>query len=366
MSAAQSNSGKGRAQSGGRGGQVANRPAPGGRANGAGRAANAGRVSAPPPRRSSAHSGGPARPGGPGPGRPINARGPRPSRLSPSTIAIGAVSLVVVIVVALIAVKVTSGGSGSSGANGLKPPPITPASATVLSEVEHVPVSVQNAVGAWSSVGTPGLTPPTYKPGQPPLKLGPSPLPYALYVGGLFCPYCAATRWSLLMAFSKFGTFTGVGQTTSSPWDSYPDTPTFDFTHAHYTSSYINFDPVEYLGQDTTGVDTHTVLTPLTPSENKVYTHYDTVNGQTGVPFVDIANKVFVTGAPIDPQLLESLGTWSAVASQLTNPKSQVTQAIVGTANDFIAGICAATGQQPASVCSVAGVKAAATAMGLP
>lgn len=364
MSPAQSSKGKGRASAGGRpAGQTAQRPAGNGRAPANGSRAGAagganGRGARPAPGR-------PA-PGRPAPGRSINARGPRPSRVTPSTIAIGAVALVVVVVVAIIAIKVTGGGSGSTtGANGLKPPAITPASATVLNEVEHVPVSVQNAVGAWSSVGEPGLTAPSVKTGQPPLTFPSSKLPGALYIGGLFCPYCAATRWALLMAFSKFGTFTNVGQTTSSPWDVYPATPTFDFTHATYTSSYVDFKPIEYLGQDTTGVNTHTVLTPLTSYENKIYTHYDTVNGETGVPFVDIDNKVFITGAPIYPQLLESLGTWQAVAAQLTNPKSQVTQAIVGTANGLIAGVCASDGQQPATVCSVPGVKAAASAMGL-
>lgn len=279
--------------------------------------------------------------------------------------AIGAVAVVVIVVVAIVVVKVSGGGSSSP--TGIKPPPVTPASATVLSEVEHVPASVQSAVGAWSAVGVPNpaeLTAPSVKTGQPPLHLGSSTLPGALYIGGEFCPYCAATRWSLLAAFSKFGTFSGVQETYSSPWDTDPLTPTFTFVHATYTSRYIHFDPVEALGQDTTGVGTHGQLTRLTSQQQHLWVHYDTTNGQQGVPFVDIGNKVFVLGAPINPQVLGGMDQ-TAVASQLTNPKSPITKAIVGTANSLVAGICSVDGQQPATVCTNAGVRAAASSMGL-
>lgn len=354
MSAAQSNGGKGRNQAAGRGAQ-------GGRPAGGGQRGQGG------PARGQGGGRGPASrgPGGrPPAGRQIGGSGPRPSRLTPSTMAIGAVAVVVIVVVVIVAIKVTGGGGGSSGGNGIQPPPVTPASATVLQKVENVPASVQDAVGAWQSVGAQGLTAPTVKSGQPLLKLGSSSQPAALYVGGEFCPYCAATRWSLVMAFSKFGTWSGLDETTSSPWDVYPSTPTFTFAKAQYSSQYINFRPVEYLGQDKTGVNTHTVLVPLTKQEQKVYTQYDTVNGQTGVPFVDIGNKVMITGAPIDPQLLAGM-TQEQVASTLSNPKSDVTKAIVGTANALIAGVCNVDGQQPSAVCSDAGVQAAAKALGL-
>lgn len=282
--------------------------------------------------------------------------------MTPSTIAIGAVALVVVIVLVIVGIEVTGGSSSSTGA--LTAPKPTPASAKVVSEVESVPASVQSAVGAWSAVGVPvasELTSPTVKTGQPPLKLGKSPLPAALYIGGVFCPYCAATRWSLLLAFSKFGTFSGLQETTSSPWDVYPDTPTFDFSKATYSSTYINFQPVELYGQDINAVNTHKQVAKLTSTEASVYQKYDS---SSGVPFVDIGNKVLITGAPIYPQLLDGK-TQGQVAAQLSNPKSSVTKAIVGTANALIAGICNIDGQKPAAVCSNSGVRAAGSAIGL-
>jgi hypothetical protein len=354
VSAAQSSGGKGRNQPAGRGGG----PGGAGRGQGGGQRAPHGQG-----------GGGRGQGGSRGPGRPVAGRqiggsGPRPSRLTPSTIAIGAVAVVVIIVVAIVAVKVTGGGNGSSGSNGVQPPAVTAASTSVLQKVENVPSSVQDAVGAWQSVGAAGLTAPTVKAGQPLLKLGSSNLPAALYIGGEFCPYCAATRWSLLLAFAKFGTWSGVQETTSSPWDVYPSTPTFTFANASYQSQYVNFVPKEYLGQDKDGVNTHGTLQKLTSQEAKVYTQYDTVNGQTGVPFVDIGNKVMITGAPIDPQLLAGMSQ-QQVADELSNPGSDVTKAIVGTANALIAGVCNIDGQQPSAVCSDAGVQAAGKALGL-
>ena len=52
-------------------------------------------------------------------------------------------------------------------------------------------------------------------------------------------------------------------------------------------------------------------------------------------------------------------------AANLADPTNIVSQAIVGSANYLTAGICHADGQQPATVCTSPGVKAAATALGL-
>jgi len=40
--------------------------------------------------------------------------------------------------------------------------------------------------------------------------------PLVLYVGEESCPYCAAERWSLILALSKFGNFTGLKYMLSS------------------------------------------------------------------------------------------------------------------------------------------------------
>jgi hypothetical protein len=49
--------------------------------------------------------------------------------------------------------------------------------------------------------------------------------------------------------------------------------------------------------------------------------------------------------------------TWQQIASQLTNPSSDATKAIVGGANEQTAAICKLTGDQPASVCKAAEIQ---------
>ncbi len=45
-------------------------------------------------------------------------------------------------------------------------------------------------------------------------------------MGAEYCPFCAAQRWAMVNAFSRFGTFTGLTTTHSSSTDT-------DAEHAH-------------------------------------------------------------------------------------------------------------------------------------
>jgi hypothetical protein len=231
-----------------------------------------------------------------------------------------------------------------------------PASATVVDQVTSVPTSVASKVGLPS---TNVVAPPTYKSGQPPLVIGGKP--GAVFIGGEFCPYCAAERWAIVMAFSKFGTFSNLKETTSSPWDTDPATATFSFYGASYSSPYITFDFVEHESNDTDGLGTRTVLQPLTSLESNLWAKYD---NPEGFPFLDIGNKAFVLAPSYVPTVLSGLDQ-EDIASKLTNPNDPVTQAIVGTANYLTASICSITGQKPASACSPAVVGKAAKAIGL-
>ncbi|HSR26568.1 MAG TPA: DUF929 family protein, partial [Candidatus Eisenbacteria bacterium] len=49
-----------------------------------------------------------------------------------------------------------------------------------------------------------------------PALAGPTGRPEVLYVGAEYCPYCAAERWPLIVALSRFGTFSGVRAAASS------------------------------------------------------------------------------------------------------------------------------------------------------
>ncbi len=357
MSAVQAGGGKGQKAGTTAGGRPAagTKPSPGARGpNGAGKA---------PARRPTpaTKTGSGGRPpggggGGKGPKQPGGYRpGAAPQRFSPSTIAFAAVAVVVVIVVGFVIFKVTQPSKPPS-TPGLTAPVNTPAQASVLSAVTNPPASVAAAVGLPS---TSVVVPPTVKKGQPPLTI--SGKPGAVFIGGEFCPYCAAERWSIIMAFSKFGTFNNLQETTSSPWDTDPSTPTFSFYGSTYTSAYITLNAVEHNSNDKTGVGTSVLLQPLTKQEANLWQTYD---NSSGFPFMDIGNKAFVTSPSYVPTVLAGLDQQD-VASKLSHPKDPVTQSIVGTANYLTAGICAATGQKPASVCSAPVVATAAHAMGL-
>jgi hypothetical protein len=59
-----------------------------------------------------------------------------------------------------------------------------------------------------------------------------------LYAGAEYCPFCAAERWALATALSRFGTFTNLGTTASAGGQEYaPNTATLSFHGATYTSN---------------------------------------------------------------------------------------------------------------------------------
>jgi hypothetical protein len=235
-------------------------------------------------------------------------------------------------------------------------PRVFPATSDVLIRLANVSPGVMDQVG----VPSPSLvTPPTIRRGQP--KLVVDGRPGAVFVGGVFCPYCAVERWAIIMAFSRFGTFSGLHETTSSPWDVYPSTATFSFHGATYSSRYIALAMAEHAGNDVDGSGTEPVLDPLTAQEATLWQRYD---DSDGYPFLDIGNEAFVLSPSFSPSLLSGMDQ-TEIASGLTDPGEPSTQAIVGTANYLTAAICATTGQAPLSVCAMPVVVKAARAMDL-
>jgi hypothetical protein len=224
--------------------------------------------------------------------------------------------------------------------------------------VTSVPESVAKAVGAPSS-----LTAPTVLKGQTPFTLNGKP--GVFFLTGEYCPYCAAERWPVLIAFSKFGTFSGVREASSSAFDVDPSTATFSFYQASYTSSLIGFQPMEVESNVTSASSNPQILQRPTDREDALW---DAYSGELGTPqafpFLDIDNKVFVVTPGYSPGILAGLDQ-AQIAAKLTNPNDPVTKGIIGTANELTAAICSVTGQQPASVCTAAGTTAADKALSL-
>ncbi len=250
----------------------------------------------------------------------------------------GSVGLVIVIVVALVVVYSLRKPAKNLGSGHLPP--------AVASDITGVPASTLASVGA-GPLPTTGL----------PLKtVSDTPLtsagkPEMLYIGAEFCPYCAAMRWSMAVALSRFGTFGPFKGIHSSSSDVYPNTPTLTFANQQYTSRYLTFTAIEHQKVD------RKVLQPVTKAQQALWTKYDTTNGATGYPFIDFGNKVVITGPLFVPSVLHGL-TWAEVASQLKNPTSQVAQNVNGAANYITASICKMTSNKPVSVCTAAPIPA--------
>ncbi len=293
-------------------------------------------------------------------GRP--APTPQPRRLSGAMMAWGAVGVVVLIVVVLVIVKVTNGGTSDLGPY----TPVTPAPAQVVEDVTNVPASVYNEIGVTSP--TVQVAPPIIVKGQPPLVID-GKSPGMLYYGAEYCPYCAAERWAITAALSRFGTWSGLKITASSHTDVDADTHTFSYYGANFTSPYLNFKGIEAVSNVPDGNYYATLMTP-TKQEYADVTKYESPtyipgsNGQIGFPFISIDNLAIVSGPSYDPGILAGQ-TWSQIASGLDDPSNQATQAIVATANYISAAICASTANAPSSVCDSPGVKAAAKALKL-
>jgi len=173
--------------------------------------------------------------------------------------------------------------------------------------------------------------------------------PVLLYVGAEYCPFCAVERWPVVVALSRFGTFSGLESTTSGPPpEPLPNTPTVTFHGATYTSDYLVFSSVE--------TETRTGGTLETPTDfqQQLFDTYnvESITGSTGaIPFVMVGNLYAWAGSQYDTGVLEDKD-FDQIASALPNPDTDVARAIGGAANYLTAMICELTDGQPDDVCS--------------
>ena len=279
-------------------------------------------------------------------------------------IAAGAIIVVIVVVLGFAIYKVTAGktspkaaasAAASTDASGSAPSPGSAALQALVSQVTSVPAAALSQVGPGSVQ-------------SPPIKISGQPLasggkPEVLFVGAEFCPYCAAERWGVIVALSRFGTFTGLTTTHSAVEDGagnaepYPNTRTWSFVNAKFSSPYLAFTPVETstnVPDPATGA--YTQLQTLTADQKATVAKYDAPpyvpsEDAGAIPFIDFGNRWMIVGASYSPGVLQGL-TWAQIAADLRTPRSPVAQGVLGTANMITAAICSTTGNQPASVCT--------------
>jgi hypothetical protein len=259
----------------------------------------------------------------------------------------GVVVVIIAIVVGFVVFKTNSkpGTTPSGVSNG----PTGTALASVVTDTTSVPAATLDTVGAGSGVTA---FPQTIKGGSPLTSGG---KPEMLYMGAEYCPFCAAERWAMVVALSRFGTFSGLSTVHSSSTDEFANTPTWTFAKATYTSKYLTFSSVETETNIPSGQSYTTLQTP-TSAQQALLAKYDAPpyvpSADAGaIPFVDFGNKYMLSGASYSPQVLQGK-SWATIASALKDPTSPIAKAVDGTANYLTAAICKLTGNQPATACT--------------
>jgi hypothetical protein len=257
----------------------------------------------------------------------------------------------IIAVVGIVLGFVLAGGHSTTGGSGSSPSaaPTSQALASLITTTTSVPTATLDKIGAGATT-------------SPPKTISGTPLtsggkPEVLYIGAEYCPYCAAERWAMVVALSRFGTFGGLALTHSAAVNGagqaevFPNTATWTFAHATLASKYLTFTPVEtYTNVPDPATGFYTPLQTLTAEQQALLTKYDSANGGA-IPFIDYGNRYLTVGASYDPGVLAGL-TWNQIAADLHNAGSPVAAGALGTANYITAAICGLTNDQPASACT--------------
>lgn len=256
------------------------------------------------------------------------------------------IAVAIVIVIGIAAYFIINNGGAKSGC----PLCGTQVSQSYLEQLSQVANNntLADSVGPGIVVSGPYANLPKAVNGQPFTING---KPGILYVGGDFCPYCAVSRWGLIIALMRFGNFTSLSYMESSPSDVYASTPTFSFTNATYNSNLVGFAGFELLNRDEQNVSN--------PGFDSEYQNIYSTYSSAGIPFVDIANASVVNGASVTPQVLDG-SNWNQILVNITKPNSLQAQGVIGDADVFTAYICKSnqTLNSTAAACKQSYVKA--------
>jgi hypothetical protein len=259
--------------------------------------------------------------------------------------AYGAVAVVIVVIAVIVVINLAGGSKPKATKDGAVVGTF-PLTTALFDQVAEVPAKTLVLAAENEPVDT---TPPDKLPASNPvLSLGGKP--EVLYIGAEYCPYCAAERWALVMALSKFGTFSNVLGVTSSSTDVNSSTPTFSFYHSGYTSPYLSFAPVE------TETNTRANLQSLTAGQNDIYTKWDVppyveANEEGSIPFVYIGGKFLITGVSYDGSPIAGFQMLAAVSYMTsgTNTTSKDAEAVAGY---LVSDLCTLTHNKPGDVCN--------------
>ncbi len=201
--------------------------------------------------------------------------------------------------------------------------------------------------------------------------------PSIIYVGSITCIWCAANRWSMALALSRFGNFTYLFQGYSALQDS--DAPTLYWAPAHYASTsvalgsfynskYINFLPVEESAPITGGFSLQplsVIQQDVNQTGNLAYTdelkYIIAINDFDGTPYTIWGNYV-AAGADArafgnSSQSTSLLNmTHQQLLQQLSQPSSQLAWTEYAGADYYVALICKSI-SNAAPVCGLSAIR---------
>jgi len=297
-------------------------------------------------------------PGAEPPGADAAGGGPASHPVPVGILTLGVVATVLVVVVVLVVLQLTGASTQAHGPNYVEQ-----ASAALLQEVTTVPASAFNAVGDPSA---PLLSTPSVLTGRPALSI--KGLPAVVWVGALYCPTCAAQRWALVIALGRFGTFGKLFTTASAGSEVFADTPTFSFYDSVYTSRTVALSAVEEYGNQPSAYAPAGFQKLQSPDalQSSVMRSYDVAPyAHPGLlPFIDVDNRMIFSGSSFSPGVLSGM-SMQQIASGLQIPSSQVSEALLGAANQITAAICLATGGRPDDVCGTPAIVNTSENLGL-
>lgn len=249
---------------------------------------------------------------------------------------------VVAVVAAVVAVGLSTGGSGSTFT------PRSPAPAGLVERVTSIPTA--DLVSALAKVES------SSNPLQPAIQLTAPPLtssgkPEVLYIGAEFCPICATERWAMVVALSKFGTFSDLSQIRSANRDGH--IATLDFYGSHYTSPYLTFTSVEAETNQPTGSSYKPLQTPTKAQETLWVSTMAKFGQSPGFPFIDMGGRYLLYTSQIPATTLSGLD-WTQISNAIGDNNSTVGAGIDASAAALVKYLCAQTGDKPAATCTAA------------
>lgn len=170
--------------------------------------------------------------------------------------------------------------------------------------------------------------------------------PVFYFYGASGCPYCSASSWSIWYALKEFGSVSGVTYGSSSPTDSFPNTPEIILQGLTVQSQYVALVSAENLDGAPVGP------TPGSCTQQAYVSAYDT----QGIPFVVLNGQYYHQGTLVDPSQLAGM-TAPQVMGQLQNQSGVAWTAISPAAYWMMAFLVKLNNGNPSNVANISQVQ---------